>query len=92
MEYKIEYSKKALDDLEEYRRSGCDEELRKITELTDELRLHPKSVEGKVEELHHEARGEYSRRVNHENRMVYSVDDATATVTIASLRGHYGDH
>lgn len=92
MNYKVIYTKKAEKDLEEYQCAGSEEELRKIKELTAELRDHPESGEGKVEELHYESPDEYSRRVSHEDRMVYHIDRENHTVTILSLRGHYSDH
>jgi len=92
MNYKVIYTKKAEKDLEEYQCAGSEEELRKIKELTAELCDHPESGEGKVEELHYESPDEYSRRVSHEDRMVYRIDRENHTDTILSLRGHYSDH
>lgn len=107
MKYTIIYTSKAEKDLKEYKRAGADEELRKIAELTSELEEHPESGEGKVEELHYipsekrissiktaatSSSHAWSRRVSHEDRMVYTIDSPTHTVTILSLKGHYADH
>lgn len=101
MNYTIIYSKKAEKDIKEFENSGEKEELRKIAELTEELKEHPENGEGKVEELHTISSGReipafkgkiWSRRVNHEDRMVYTIDSKNMTVEIISLRGHYGDH
>ncbi len=101
MKYTITYSKKAEKDLKEYKHAGADEELRKIAELTTELEEHPECGEGKVEELHYVPSEKdmpsftgkaWSRRVSHEDRMVYTIDEPSHTVEIISLKGHYGDH
>lgn len=92
MAYSVELTHKATKDLMELHHAGRDEELRKFGELMDELRNHPESGEGKVEELGHVMNGEWSRRLNHENRVVYTIDEAARRVTVLSLLGHYNDH
>jgi toxin YoeB len=42
---------------------------------------------GKPEPLRHDLSGYWSRRINHEHRLVYSVTDST--VIIISARHHY---
>lgn len=35
--------------------------------------------------------GMWSQRINKGARMIYSIEDETVTVTVVSLKGHYGD-
>ncbi|MBP3771960.1 MAG: Txe/YoeB family addiction module toxin [Treponema sp.] len=46
------------------------------------------SGEGKPEKLRHKE-GEYSRRIDDENRLVYEVSDDK--ITVKACRGHYDD-
>lgn len=46
---------------------------------------------GQVEQLKGDLAGMWSRRINKEARMIYSIEDETVTVTVVSLKGHYGD-
>lgn len=90
--YKIAYTKRAEKDIAQYRRAGSEEEIRKLDELLTELAAHPLEGRGKVEELHDDMEGKYSRRISHEDRLVYDVDSKTRTVTVVSARHHYQDH
>ncbi|MBY0244003.1 MAG: Txe/YoeB family addiction module toxin [Sphingobacteriaceae bacterium] len=61
--------------------------LTKIFVLLDEIYENPFSGTGKPEALKYHLSGAWSRRINKEHRMVYSVQDDV--VTILSLKGHY---
>jgi toxin YoeB len=50
---------------------------------------HPHKGTGKPEALKNELRGFWSRRINHEHRLVYQVQGET--LFIAACRFHYGD-
>jgi toxin YoeB len=62
---------------------------KKIDDLIEDiLRLGPLKGRGKPEALRH--RKEISRRIDHENRLVYFVNDRHDLV-ITSCKGHYKD-
>jgi toxin YoeB len=59
----------------------------KINNLILEAAKNPSLGTGKPELLKHELSGLWSRRINHEHRLVYSVTDYS--VEIVSCRFHY---
>jgi toxin YoeB len=63
----------------------------KIEKLLVELIEHPKTGTGQVEQLKGNRQGQWSRRIDKKNRLVYSIDDEIVTVEIISAKGHYGD-
>jgi len=63
--------------------------LAKLESLIEELEEHPYSGTGKPELLINNYSGLWSRRINLENRLIYSVDGQEVTVTLISAYGHY---
>jgi toxin YoeB len=61
--------------------------LRRINRLIKEIQRAPFEGIGKPEPLKHHLSGYWSRRINEEHRIVYTVDDDT--MRIAQLRYHY---
>lgn len=61
--------------------------LRQINTLISDILRHPFSGLGKPEPLKHQLRGYWSRRINKEHRLVYTVKDEL--VILASCRFHY---
>ena len=61
--------------------------LKKVNSLLEQILDTPFSSVGKPEALKHELSGYWSRRINHEHRLIYKVVDDS--VVIYSLRGHY---
>ncbi len=61
----------------------------KITELIREAARTPGKGLGKPESLKHELKGYWSRRINHEHRLVYSVSENA--IEIRSCKYHYSD-
>lgn len=86
-EYEIVFSTNALDDLRFWHKSGQRGLTRKIEKLLDAIAESPTTGIGKPEMLKHGLAGRYSRRINQEHRIVYSVEDNI--IRILSLRGHY---
>jgi toxin YoeB len=62
---------------------------KKLRNLYEELKLHPYYGTGKPEPLKHELSGLWSRRINHEHRVVYEVDESQNIVFILSCKDHY---
>lgn len=84
----IIYSPKALRDLQFWKKSGNKIIQKKIQELIDAIEESAFTGIGKPEQLRHELNGKWSRRINQEHRIIYSVSE-TNIVRILSLKGHY---
>ena len=59
----------------------------RINELIRDCQRNPRSGIGKPEPLKHALSGYWSRRINEEHRLVYTVDGKT--LIIAQCRYHY---
>lgn len=89
MSYKVKFSKQALKDIETFKKSGNLALLKKLKVLLDEMVVDPKNGTGKPEMLKHHYVGYWSRRINHEHRIIYRIDDEILIVDIVSVLGHY---
>lgn len=81
------FTSAALSHLDEWRKSGNKVIQNKIKELIDSIRETPFEGIGKPEPLKHKLSGKWSRRINLEHRIVYSIDGDS--INIYSLKGHY---
>lgn len=61
--------------------------LKRINQLIKEILRHPFSGTGKPEPLKGNLKGLWSRRINHEHRLVYIVEETT--IIIVDCKGHY---
>ena len=59
----------------------------KITDLIRDTARNPEKGAGKPELLKHELSGHWSRRINQEHRLVYSVTESS--IEIVSCKYHY---
>ncbi|MDE5554561.1 MAG: Txe/YoeB family addiction module toxin [Muribaculaceae bacterium] len=91
MSYKVEFTVKAKQQLENWHRSGKTKILKKIAVFLDELREHPTTGTGHVEQLKGDYAGYWSRRLDKESRLVYRIEEDNIVVVVVSLMGHYGD-
>lgn len=91
MNYELILSDEAKKHLKEWRLSGQKKTLIKIVELFEELKTHPKTGTGQVEQLKGNLAGLWSRRITKSARLIYSIEDDKIVVTVVSLKGHYGD-
>ena len=63
--------------------------LKKINSLLKSIQRDPFSGEGKPEPLKDRPEGEWSRRINDKDRLVYMV--INGNITITQCKGHYND-
>lgn len=91
MTYNLIFSDEAERHLSQWKKSGQTKILVKIAKLFEELRLHPTTGTGQVEQLKGELSGYWSRRIDKSSRMVYRIEDARVIVIVVSMKGHYGD-
>ena len=61
----------------------------RIKQLLADILEHPYTGIGKPEPLKYELAGKWSRRINAEHRLVYSVEENQIEVYIFSMRYHY---
>jgi toxin YoeB len=87
MNYILDFTRKAKEDLEFFKKSGNKAILRKINLLIEEILESPFVGTGKPEPLKYDLIGFWSRRINREHRLVYEVTDEI--IIILSLKGHY---
>lgn len=73
-------------DLEYWKKIGNKAIMNKITVLLKDITEHPYTGIGKPEALRYELAGKWSRRINSEHRIIYSVHDDTIEVYVFSMR------
>lgn len=91
MIYELILMPEAEQHLKEWKKSGQKKILKKIADLFDELRIHPTTGTGKVEQLKGDLSGFWSRKIDKGARMIYRIEDERVIVVVVSLKGHYGD-
>ena len=85
MNYVIELTEEAESDIEKHKKSGDKSILKKIDNLFNELREHPKVGTGKPEILKHYKIPTWSRRINSKHRLVYRIKEQEIIVLVLSL-------
>ena len=83
----VNFDEVALKDLQYWQKSGNTVIQTKIQKLLLNIIESPYSGIGKPEMLKYDLAGNWSRRINNEHRIVYSVHKNS--IQIHSLRGHY---
>jgi toxin YoeB len=83
---RIVFESKAFDDFINW--ASQDKKIqRKIIRLIKEIQRDPFAGTGKPEPLKYELQGYWSRRINHEHRLVYTATDEE--IIIIACRFHY---
>ncbi len=72
-----------------HKRTGNKASMRKVQTILKELEENPYTGTGKPEALKHDLAGFWSRRINHKDRLIYSVEEEIVTVFVISAMGHY---
>lgn len=90
--YSISFTRKAADDIRLIKKSGNLPMIKKLNELLNEIREHPRSGTGQVERLrYYKNTDTWSRRLSRDYRIVYTIYEERIEVEILSALGHYGD-
>lgn len=63
--------------------------IKKLEKLLEELREHPRTGTGQIEQLKHYKEETWSRRITREHRLVYRIHDDVVEVLVLSVYGHY---
>jgi toxin YoeB len=82
----LEFDQNAFDDLR-YWVEIDRKKARKILSLIEEIKRTPFTGTGKPEPLKHKLEKCWSRRIDHEHRLVYTIEDKK--IRILSCRYHY---
>ena len=85
----IEFTKKAKEDLDFWDKSGNKMIQKKIKEIFASIKGTPFSGIGKPESLKYHLTDCFSRRIDKEHRVVYSVDLEKQLILILQCRFHY---
>ena len=86
--YQIVFSDDAKKDLKElYRKAPW--AVAKLSRLLEEIREHPRTGTGRVEQLKGYDGSIYSRRITKEHRLVYRIYEDIVEVLVLSAFGHY---
>ncbi len=88
MTYKINILDNAENDLVWFRRNNKGSYLKSF-DLVRAIVINPRQGIGKPERLRYFKPEVYSRRVNHKDRMVYTIYEGLKEIDISSFRGHY---
>ena len=84
----IAFLPQATEDLQYWKQTGNARILKRIRALLADIQQHPFSGIGKPELLKG-TNGKWSRRINDEHRLVYSINEGRIYVYVFSLRYHY---
>lgn len=87
--YKITLSEQARKEYLYFSQSGNKAILNKIAALLNDIAEHPYTGLGKPEPLKYELAGKWSRRINSEHRLIYSVHNDMIEIYIFSMKYHY---
>jgi toxin YoeB len=86
MSRRIVFEASAFEDFNDW--AATDKKIyKRIVSLLKDIDRSPFSGIGKPEPLKHDWQGYWSRRINHEHRLVYKVTDTA--VVVAACRYHY---
>ena len=79
----------AQNDRDYWKKSENKAIMNRITALLKDIMEHPYTGIGKPEPLKYDLAGIWSRRINSEHRLIYSVNENIITVYVFSMRYHY---
>ena len=80
------YTKIALKDIEKIKTAGLSEKARKLIAL---IKVNPYTTPPSYEKLVGDLAGAYSRRINIQHRLVYSISEEDKIIKIIRMWTHY---
>lgn len=86
---KVIFTPQAQADYNFWKKSGNKAIFDKINRLLVDIADHPFTGIGKPEALKHELTGKWSRRINAEHRIIYSIHEELIEIHVVSMRYHY---
>ncbi len=88
--YRIVLTQTAIDHYNAFVKSGNVKVVNRIKLLLADIAQHPYTGIGKPEALRFSLAGMWSRRINREHLLIYTVDDDRIIVHILAMHSHYG--
>ena len=88
VDWKVEFTKKAINDSQLLKRNHLDVKSKRILNIIKE---DPYGTPPPFEKLKADLCGMYSRRINIKHRIVYSVDKNNKVIIVYGMFSHYGD-
>lgn len=86
--YVVEFTENARQDIILLQRNAP-HAVKKVFKLIEELKEHPRSGTGQVEQLKYFRNETWSRRITREHRLVYEIHDDQILVLVIASYGHY---
>ena len=86
MAWTIKFSRRALKDAKKLRSANLADNVNQLIEVLKQNPYQPP-----VKKLSGNLQGYYSRRINIQHRLVYSIDGENKTVKVVSVWTHYGE-
>jgi toxin YoeB len=83
----VDFDEEAKNDLNFWKKSGNTLIQKKIQQLLFSINQSPYNGIGKPEQLKYDLAGKWSRRINNEHPLIYSIFNNR--IRVHSLRGHY---
>jgi toxin YoeB len=91
MNFHVIISERALQEINQIKKSGDKISYRKIFNFLEELEVNPREGTGQTEKLKHQESDIWSRRINKKDRLIYEINEDVVTVIVLSALGHYKD-
>lgn len=88
--FDVRYTAIALKHIAKLQKSGSPS-FKKLVEIIEELKTHPKTGIGRPEQLKHMGLEVWSREIDKKNRITYSIDECKVIVEVLTAIGHYDD-
>lgn len=89
--YRIILTETAIAHYNAFVKSGNVKVVNRIKLLLADIARHPYTGIGKPEALKYSLAGMWSRRINREHRLIYTVNDNRIVVHILAMHSHYGE-
>ena len=90
MNYNVILQKQALKELKKLTKSGRKNDINKMYEILEELKIHRTTGIGNPEQLKYDLSGKWSRRINKKDRIIYEIiEEPEHLVVVVSALGHY---
>ena len=84
--YRVVFTKKAQKDILKLKSAGLSKKAKQLVEL---IKSNPYSTPPTYEKLVGDLNGAYSRRINIQHRLVYSIDEEGKIIKIIRMWTHY---
>lgn len=89
--YLVEFSKRAIKDLQAIKKSGRKADMDKVQKMLLEISEDPRTGSGSPEALKYYDGEVWSRAINKKDRLVYEIYEREISISVIQALGHYND-